>query len=83
MRDLEASRDHDQTASALGWRPIGECPDDMDRPGGRRRWRMRDRNGQEFIGRHALFNDSGFLEDGSNREKWPVEFVPVEIAARR
>lgn len=56
------------------WFSIDELPDDFDRPGGQRHWLMRDREGKEFVGKRATFNNSGFLEVGSNNERWPVSF---------
>lgn len=62
------------------WRPITECPDDFERPGGQRAWRMRDYDEVEFIGRRTLWNDTGWAEVGTNREKRPVEFIAQEAA---
>lgn len=56
------------------WKTIEALPDDFDRPGGRRAWKMRDWHGRVFIARRAYFNNSGFHEIGSNREVWPVEY---------
>jgi hypothetical protein len=62
------------------WRPIEDAPDDFDRPGGPRFWRLRDGRGVEYVGRQATFNNSGWLERGTNREIWPVQFAALEPA---
>ncbi|SDJ74319.1 hypothetical protein SAMN05216338_106319 [Bradyrhizobium sp. Rc2d] len=49
-------------------------PSDSDRPGGARTWNLRDRRGFETSGRRNLFNDSGWVESGLNRELWPTHW---------
>lgn len=57
------------------WQPIETAPDDFDRPGGQRPLELMDaRTGRECIGQRALFNNSGWLEIGSNREIAPTHW---------
>ena len=46
-------------------------PDHFDSPE-RRCWRMLDASGSVFEARQAYFNNSGWVETGTNREVWPV-----------
>lgn len=62
------------------WRPIREAPDDFERPGGQRSMRVRDARDVECTARRALFNNSGWLEVGTNKEFWPVSFDPASIS---
>lgn len=57
-----------------GWLAIenNPVPDDFERAGGSRYWPMKDRDGNEFVAKRATFNNSGYVERGSNREVWPV-----------
>lgn len=64
----------------MDWKPIREAPDDFQRPGGQRTVRVRDDSGREFTARRAYFNNSGWLEVGTNRELWPVSFDLASIA---
>jgi hypothetical protein len=56
------------------WRNVDHLPDDFERAGGQRYWRMRDRDGREFVAKRGYFNNSGFVEQRTNREVWPFEF---------
>ncbi len=36
---------------------------------------VRDRVGRNWLARRATFNNSGWLQDRTNREVWPVEWM--------
>ena len=66
------------------WQTIDTAPDDFKRPGGQRPVHLRDRDGRETTGRRALFNNSGWREENTNRELWPTHwggFVAAESEA--
>ena len=64
------------------WLPIREAPNDFNRPGGQRTVRVRDEQDREFTARRAYFNNSGWLEAGTNKELWPVSFDPASLVSK-
>lgn len=59
------------------WRDIKTAPDDFNSPGGQRPVLVRDKHDKVYRARRGYFNNSGWVEMGSNRELWPTQWKPL------
>lgn len=64
----------------MDWQDIANAPDDFERPGGQRVITVRDRNDRLYQARRSYFNNSGWIEDRTNREIWPVWWDAASLA---
>lgn len=59
------------------WKHIDTAPDDSDRPGGQRCIFVKDRDGNQYLAKRTLWNDTGWCEKGTNQEIKPFIWKPA------
>jgi hypothetical protein len=57
------------------WQPIDSAPNDFGQCGRPRVLRLRDRNGREWLGRRAVWNETGWAEVRTNRDIDPTHWA--------
>lgn len=66
----------------MEWKLISTAPAWDGELHGQRLVSLRDQGGREATGKRTLFNNSGWIEAGTNQELWPVEWKPLGGSAQ-